>query len=46
MVRWLKHYVLNAGGPGLIPDQGIRSHMLQLEIPHATAKTEGSSSFN
>ena len=29
----------NAGGPGSIPGQGTRSHMLQLKIPHAVTKT-------
>ena len=29
----------NAGGLGLIPGQGTRSHMLQIKIPHATTKT-------
>ena len=31
-----------AGGPDLIPDQGIRFHMPQLKILHATAKTQHS----
>ena len=30
MVQWLRLHALNAGGPGLIPGQGTRSHMLQL----------------
>ena len=30
MVQWLRLHAPNAGGPGLIPDQGTRSHMLQL----------------
>ena len=32
----------NAGGPGLILGQGTRSHMLQLKIPGASAKTQHS----
>ena len=32
----------NAGGPGLIPGQGTRSHMLQLKIPSVTTKTQHS----
>ena len=28
-----------AGGPGSIPDQGTRSHVLQLNVPSATTKT-------
>ena len=31
VVQWLRLCVLNAGDPGLIPDQG--------KIPHATIKT-------
>ena len=30
LVKWLRLHAPNAGGPGLIPDQGSRSHMLQL----------------
>ena len=29
-VQWLKLHAPNAGGPGSIPGQGTRSHMLQL----------------
>ena len=32
VVQWLRHHAPNAGGPGLIPGQGTRSHMLQLKI--------------
>ena len=46
VVQWLKFHIPNAGGLGLIPGQGIRSHMMQLrvrmphlKIPHATART-------
>ena len=28
VVQWLRPGALSAGGPGLIPVQGIRSHML------------------
>ena len=28
--KWLRFHARNAEGPGLIPGQGIRSHMLQL----------------
>ena len=31
-VWWLRLHVPNAGGPSLIPDQGISSHMPQLII--------------
>ena len=30
MVQWLRLSVLKAGGPGLIPGQGTRSHIPQL----------------
>ena len=32
MVQWLRLHAPNAGGLGLIPAQGARSHMLQLSI--------------
>ena len=32
VVQWLKFGVSNAGGPGSIPGQGTRSHMLQLSV--------------
>ena len=38
MVQWLRLRALNAGGPGLIPGQGTRSHMLQLRP--STAKNK------
>ena len=31
MIQWL--HAPNAGGPGLIPGQGTRSHMPQLQDP-------------
>ena len=37
-VQWLRHCAPNAGGPGSIPGQETRSHMLQLKILHAAAK--------
>ena len=37
-VQWLRLCSPNAGAPGLIPDQGTRSRMLQLKILHATTK--------
>ena len=36
VVQWLTLQVPNAGGPGFIPHQGTRAHMLQLQ-PAATA---------
>ena len=45
VVQWLRLRARNAGGPGSIPGQGTRPHMLQLsvhmlqlKIPHATTK--------
>ena len=45
VVQWLRFCTPSAGDPGSIPNQGIRSHMLQLKILHATRKT-GSSQIN
>ena len=49
VVQWLRLHTPNAGGPGLIPGQEIRSrlpqlrvHMLQLKIPCAATKTQHS----
>ena len=45
MVQWLRLCTHNAGGPGSIPGQGMRSNtlqlrvcMLQLKIPHYAMK--------
>ncbi|TEA30806.1 hypothetical protein DBR06_SOUSAS4110278, partial [Sousa chinensis] len=42
VAQWLRRHAPNAGGQGLIPGQGTRSHvpqlrvcMPQLNIPHA-----------
>ena len=32
MVQWLRLHDLSAGGPGLIPGQGTRSHVPQLRV--------------
>ena len=47
MAQWLRLHAPTAGGLGLIPGQGTRSHMLQLrvcmpplKIPHAAMKME------
>ena len=39
VVQWLKLHAPNAGDPGSIPGQGIRSHMLPLKILSAATKT-------
>ena len=51
--QWLRLHTPNAGGWGLIPGWGTRSHipqpgvhMLQLEIPRAALKTEGPKCHN
>ena len=38
MVQWLRLHTPNAGGLGLIPGQGNRSHMLQLRVPMPQVK--------
>ena len=35
VVQWLTLHTVNAGGPGLIPGQGTRPHMLQLRLSAA-----------
>ena len=47
VVQWVRLCTSNAGGLGLNPGEGTRTyrmqlrvHMLQLKIPHATAKTQ------
>ena len=39
VVQWLRLCSPNAGGPGLIPGQGTRSHMPQLKNPCVETKT-------
>ena len=39
VIQWLRHCALIAGGPGLIPGQGTRSHVSQLKMLHTTTKT-------
>ena len=38
-VQWLRLCAPNSRGPGLIPGQGTRSPMLQLNILHIATKT-------
>ena len=40
--QWLRFRAPNAEGPGLIPGQGIRSHMSQLKFPCATLRPHAS----
>ena len=41
-VQWLRFCASNAGGLGLIPIQGTRSHMQQLKILYTTMKMQHS----
>ena len=45
VLQWLRLCAPSAGGLGSIPDQGTRSHMLQLKIPRAATKTQCSQIF-
>ena len=38
VVQWLRLGAPHAGGPGVIPGQGTRSHIPQLKIPRAATK--------
>ena len=38
VLQWLGLHAFNAEGPGSIPGQGTRSHMLQLKITHTATK--------
>ena len=38
VVQWLRLHTPNAGGLGLIPGQGTRSHVQQLKILQAATK--------
>ena len=38
MVQWLRLSTPNSGGPGLIPGQGTRFHMLQLRPKYISNK--------
>ena len=40
VVHWLRLCASDGGGPGSIPGQGTRCHMLQLRILHAATKIE------
>ena len=46
VAHWLRLHPPNAGGPGSIPGQGTRSHMLQLKIWHAAMKIEDPKCYN
>ena len=39
MLQWLRLCILNEEGPGLIPGQGTRIHMLQLRVRVCYLKT-------
>ena len=42
VVLWLGLHTLNAGGLGLMPSWGARSHTLQLKILHTATETRHS----
>ena len=42
VVQWITFYTPNTGGPGSIPGQGTRFHMLQLKILNVATKTRHS----
>ena len=42
VIQWLRLRLPNAGGLGLIPEQGTRSYMPQLKSPYAAIKTRRS----
>ena len=42
VVKRLRRHVPNTGGPGSTPDQGTRSHVLQLTILHAATEAQHS----
>ena len=39
MVQWLRLCTSNAGGPGLIPNQGARSHITNNTVVPRVGKT-------
>ena len=41
MVRWLRLCAPSAGGPGLIPGEGIRSHLPELRVTLLELKLPG-----
>ncbi|TEA41690.1 hypothetical protein DBR06_SOUSAS1510085, partial [Sousa chinensis] len=41
VVQWVRLHAPNAGGPGLIPGQGTRSHMhATIKSSHATIRSQ------
>ena len=42
VVQWIRLCTPNTGGPGSIPGQGTRFHMLQLKILNVATKTRHS----
>ena len=46
VVQWLRLHAANAGGLGLIPGQGTRSHMLQLKNSYTATKIKDCACHN
>ena len=46
MVQWLRFHIPNAEGPGSIPGQETRSHVLQVKITCTATKTQKSQNKN
>ena len=46
VVQWLTLWVTNAGGPGSIPSQGTRAHMLQLKSSNSAMKIKDTGCCN
>ena len=46
VAQWLTLHAFYARGPGSIPGQGTRSHMVQLKSPHVTTETWSSQMNN
>ena len=42
VVEWLRHYALNAGGPGWTPGQGNKIPHITTKILHTATKTQHS----
>ena len=46
VVQWLTLWATNAGGPGSIPSQGTRAHMLQLKSSNSAMKIKDTACCN
>ena len=46
VIQWIRLCTPSIGGPGSIPGQGTRFHMLQLKILNVATKTHTAKSIN